>query len=72
MDMLSMLAFVLSLSGNILINHKRRVGFVVWLASNVMWIAVNVKSGEPNVAQVAMFVAYIAFNIQGWLKWGKP
>ena len=66
----SFVALALSLSGSALINFRRRVGFPVWIASNVAWIVVNMM-GTPNWSQIAMFVVYMAMNVHGWIKWGK-
>ena len=60
----------LALSRSALINFRRRVGFPVWIASNVAWIAVNLM-GTPNWSQIAMFVVYMAMNVHGWVSWGK-
>ena len=70
LNLVSFIALVLSLSGNVLINFKKRAGFVVWFASNVLWVAVNLI-GTPNWSQIAMFVVYMAFNVHGFLRWGK-
>lgn len=66
----SFVALVLSLAGNALINFRKRIGFFVWIASNVVWIAVNLM-GIPNWSQIAMFLVYVALNIHGWITWGK-
>ena len=66
----SFVALALSLSGSALINFRRRVGFFVWIASNVAWIAVNLM-GTPNWSQIAMVVVYMAMNVHGWVSWGK-
>ena len=67
---MSFVALVLSLAGNALINFRKRIGFFVWILSNVAWIAVNMM-GTPNWSQIAMFVVYVVFNVHGWMKWGK-
>ena len=67
---ISFVALVLSLAGNALINFRKRIGFFVWIASNVAWIAVNMM-GTPNWSQIVMFVVYVALNVHGWFKWGK-
>ena len=67
---MSFVALVLSLAGNALINFRKRIGFFVWILSNVAWIAVNMM-GTPNWSQIAMFVVYTALNAHGWMKWGK-
>ena len=69
-DVMSFVALVLSLAGNALINFRKRIGFFVWILSNVAWIAVNLM-GTPNWSQIAMFVVYVVFNVHGWMKWGK-
>ena len=66
----SFVALALSLSGSALINFRKRIGFFVWILSNVAWIAVNMM-GTPNWSQIAMFVVYVVFNVHGWMKWGK-
>ena len=67
---LSFAALACSLGGNVLVNCRRQSGFVVWIASNMLWIAVNI-SGEPNWCQVAMFIAYVCLNVQGFVNWGR-
>ena len=67
---MSFVALVLSLAGNALINFRKRIGFFVWILSNVAWIAVNMM-GIPNWSQIAMFVVYMTMNVHGWFKWGK-
>ena len=69
-QILSAAALVLSLSGNVLINRRVKSGFIVWMASNVAWIVVNVLE-KPNWYMIAMFVVYILFNLHGWLNWGE-
>ena len=66
----SFVALVLSLAGNALINFRKRIGFFVWILSNVAWIAVNMM-GTPNWSQIVMFVVYVALNVHGWIAWGK-
>ena len=70
MDILSIAALVSSLSGNALVNYKRRVGFIVWIVSNILWILVNLL-GDTNWCQVLMFIAYMCLNVQGWIVWGR-
>lgn len=67
---ISILSLVLSLTGNILVNYKMRYGFIVWIASNFSWIAVNLV-GETNWPQIIMFVIYAGLNVQGFVIWSK-
>lgn len=69
-DVFSIIALILSLAGNLLINFKKKIGFIVWLLSNILWITVNLL-GKPNVSQIIMFIVYIGFNVHGFLNWRK-
>lgn len=70
LGILSFLALATSLSGNALVNYRRRVGFIVWIVSNILWILVNLV-GTTNWCQVLMFIVYMCLNIQGWIVWGR-
>lgn len=67
---LSVIALAFSLVGNILINVKRRSGYVAWIISNLLWIAVNYLD-HLNVPQVIMYVTYTILNFWGFLRWSK-
>ena len=69
-NVLSVIALAFSLAGNILINVKRRSGYVVWIISNLLWIAVNYID-HLNVPQVIMYVTYTILNIWGLVRWYK-
>lgn len=66
----SVIALVLALTGNILVNFRKKLGFVIWTLSNVFWIIVNFL-GTLNVPQVIMYLVYITLNIQGFIVWSK-
>lgn len=66
----SFVAMLCSFLGNGLINYKKKIGYVVWIVSNLLWVIVNLM-GEPNACQIMMFVGYAGFNIHGWMKWTK-
>lgn len=68
LHVLSVLSLILSLAGNILVNYKKRYGFVVWIASNISWIVVNLV-GYTNWPQIIMYVVYAALNVQGFILW---
>lgn len=67
---LSIIALILSLIGNILVNYKRKLGFIIWISSNVFWIVVNFL-GNVNYPQVIMYLIYAGLNIQGYINWSK-
>ena len=67
---LSIIALILSLVGNILVNYKKKLGFIIWISSNVFWIIVNFL-GDVNYPQVIMYIVYAILNIQGYINWRK-
>ena len=60
---LSILGSIFSLGGNILIAHKKRSGWLWWIAGNGAWIAVNFL-GQMNVPMVLMYVATSLLMLQ--------
>lgn len=65
--MISWLAFVLAVLGNILVILKIRSAFVVWSIANAAWIYLAI--GRGDIAQVALFTVYIALNLWGFYRW---
>jgi nicotinamide riboside transporter PnuC len=65
---LSVIGTILSLGGNIFIAKKNRMGWLMWLIGNVVWIAVNFL-GNLNIPMVLMYVVYMIINIIGFMKW---
>lgn len=71
LNTISNIALALSLGGNIFINYKKRIGYIIWIVGNFAWITVNFVSGFPNYQQIAMYLVYSVLNIHGFIKWGK-
>ena len=67
---LSIIALIFSLVGNILVNFKKKLGFIIWTVSNVFWIVVNFI-GDMNYPQVIMYLVYAGLNVQGYVNWSK-
>ena len=67
---LSIIALIFSLVGNILVNFKKKLGFIIWIISNVFWIVVNFI-GNMNYPQVIMYLVYAGLNVQGYVNWSK-
>lgn len=65
---LSILGFIFSIGGNILIMLKKRSGWLAWIIGNFLWIAVNII-GVFNLPMVLMYIVYFIINISGFLKW---
>lgn len=66
---ISIIATVLSLSGNLLVNLKRKSGFVVWILSNIVWVYIAMH--VPNYPQAIMFMCYALLNVHGYLSWSR-
>lgn len=66
----SILSLILSLSGNLLINYKKKIGFYIWIASDISWIVVNFLQ-KPNYPQILMYVIYIIINVDGIIRWSN-
>ena len=66
----SVISLFLSLGGNLLINYKKKIGFWIWIASDITWIIVNFL-GKPNYSQIIMYLIYIGININGIINWTK-
>ena len=67
---LSIIGTLLSLGGNVLIALKKRSGWLVWIAGNIVWIAVIFMSAV-NYPMIFMYLVYIIINIIGYVKWQK-
>ena len=67
---LSIIALIFSLVGNILVNFKKKLGFIIWTVSNVFWIIVNFI-GDMNYPQVIMYLVYAGLNVQGYVNWSR-
>lgn len=67
---LSMIALILSLTGNVLVNLRHKMGFVIWSIANVFWITANLIS-TLNIPQILMFIAYLGLNIHGFIIWNR-
>ena len=72
MDILSVISTVFALTGNLLVNYRKKVGFIVWSVSNITWILYNfVILPSPNWSMVIMYVIYFIFNVMGYILWSK-
>jgi len=63
----SWLAFVLAVTGNILVVLKIRIAFVIWNLANIIWI--YLAASRADWAQVALFTLYVLLNVWGFIRW---
>jgi nicotinamide riboside transporter PnuC len=69
MFIISIIATILSFTGNLGVNNKKLWGFYVWIVSNILWVIIALNT--PNYPQVIMFVGYSMLNVHGIIKWSK-
>lgn len=69
MEITGWIAMVLSLIGAALNVKMIRLGFLVWILSNVLWIWIDIVKEIPQ--QAIVFVVYTAISIWGWISWGR-
>ena len=67
---ISIIALILSLTGNIMVNFKKKSGFIIWGVSNIAWIVVNLI-GPINIPQIIMYLMYMGLNIHGFILWRR-
>lgn len=66
-DVISWLNTLISIYGNFLVIGKKRIGFLVWIISNIVWIAIDYYTGL--YAQAMLFVVYTFISAYGYIKW---
>jgi len=72
MDILSVISTIFALTGNLLVNFKMKIGFIIWCISNITWIIYNfVILPEPNWSMIFMYIVYFILNIMGFVLWSK-
>lgn len=61
------IAAILGMSGGILIVKKQWYGYVIWLVSNSMWVALGIMLGMYGSAlQFIMFNIICAYGVYEW------
>jgi nicotinamide riboside transporter PnuC len=69
LEWLGIFAVLVSIMGNFLIIAKKRLGFLVWIVSNMFWIYIDMAKEIPS--QAALFLFYTALSIYGFVQWRK-
>ena len=69
MTYLTWAATSIAILGSILNSSKRIEGFYFWLASNSLYVYINLKLGIP--AQAVLFLFNILICVMGVLQWKK-
>lgn len=66
--LLSILAALFSVFGNILIIFKKRIAFAIWGIGNVLWVWESIVD-SLNIPLIAMNVIYFGINAVAFYEW---
>lgn len=66
--LLSILAALFSVFGNILIIFKKRIAFAIWGIGNVLWVWESIVD-SLNIPLIAMNVIYFGINAAAFYEW---
>ena len=69
-QILSIIAMITGLGGNLLMAKKNILVYPVWILSNILWIVVGFLT-YVNVSQMLMYSVYTIMQIYGWREWKK-
>lgn len=58
-----------SVIGVVMNNMKRRECFVIWIATNTVWMVYDWRIGAR--AQAAMFALYLVLSVWGLAMWSR-
>jgi nicotinamide riboside transporter PnuC len=67
-DLISWAATIIGIGGTIAINYKSRIGMILWLISNAIWIYFDIFV-VPNHAQTVMYIVFSVINGHGLYRW---
>ena len=62
--MIEVIATVLSIIGAILVAVRQRVGFLLWIVANFLWIGFALRHGHFPMA--ILFAVYLVIAVIGW------
>ena len=69
-DNLMWIVSAASLVGTVANIYKRRWCFVVWCATNTVWVAYDLDKGAH--AQAALMACYACLSVWGLCRWKEP
>lgn len=71
---LTWFATIVALAGNIFVIYRKRAGFLLWVISNIFFVANGIAlARQGNTEQLAtsfLFAVYTALAIWGYVSWG--
>ena len=61
------LAVSLSLGGALVLAYRKRIGWLMWIVADMIWVWIDVRAGLWS--QAGLFAAYTGLAAWGWFKW---
>lgn len=68
-SIISWLASIGSIGGQLLTMNKKTIGWAVWSTSAVFWIITSVVTA--NWSQLPMWIFWLVTDIIAWIKWTR-
>lgn len=65
------IAIASSLYAAYLLGNKQKLGFIVFAASNILWIILGVFYMSSYGMAIGNFIFFL-INIRGYIEWNKP
>lgn len=69
MNKIEIIATILSIVGNIFIIYQSKIGFMIWIVANTLWIIFALNRKNKHYWMAMLFVFYTILSIIGLLKW---
>lgn len=66
---MKILLTIISITGVILNTKKKRICFLIWMATNLSWAVIDFYHGLWE--QSILYLVYFVLAIYGWFSWGK-
>lgn len=63
------IATILSIVGNIFIIYQNKIGFGIWILSNLFWIRFALNRKDKHYWMAGLFLFYTLLSVVGLLKW---
>jgi len=60
---------LVAITGTILNARQVRVGFIIWMITNAVFVGFNLYM--KIYPQAALFFVYFGLSLYGWINWGK-
>lgn len=64
------IAMCLTFSAIYLLGNKRRAGFLVMIAGNILWCAIG--TWAHSYAMILANIGFLSMNVRGFTRWAAP